>query len=117
MSKFRRFNDHLAETGTRLFGSMPAFYLFFTWGILGLIPWFPARFTNVVLLISSAWIQLWALPLIAVGSAVLGRAGERRSIEDHKMIRQEFELLKSELQEIKDLHRDLKALISRLKLE
>jgi len=70
-------NDKLATWGTKAFGSMWAFYLFFIWGLLGMLPFFPDKFKALVLLISSAWVQLWALPLLSVGSSVLNRASER----------------------------------------
>jgi len=104
MSKIQKFNERIAVQGTILFGSMWTFYAFLIWGALGMLPWFPPRFTSLVLLISSAWIQLWALPLIAVGSSVRGRAAEKRSIEDHKMLIAEF-------QEIREMHVATKAII------
>lgn len=64
------FNMRLAAWGTRKFGSMPAFYLFVIYGALGAV--FTAY--QVTLLYWSNWVQLWSLPLLAVGSAVLGIA-------------------------------------------
>jgi hypothetical protein len=93
-----RFNEKVAVFGTKWFGSMPVFWLFFAWGILGMLPFLPNSFKSLVLLISSAWIQLWALPLLAVGTAILNKASERRAKEDHETIRKQYAEIK-EMQE------------------
>jgi hypothetical protein len=74
------FNMRLAAKGTRLFSSMPAFYIFVVYGALGAI------FTGaqVALLYWSNWAQLWSLPLLAVGSAVLG-------VAMNKMMKRQFD--------------------------
>lgn len=94
---FKKINEKIALWGTQAFGSMWAFYLFFTWGLLGMLPWVPSNFKTVVLLISSAWIQLWALPLLAVGNVVSNRASEKRAKQDHEMIKAQFEMMKKDL--------------------
>jgi hypothetical protein len=88
-------NEKLAARGTLMFGSMWAFYLFFVWGLLAFVPQL-AQWRQVILLISSAWIQLWALPLLMVGGIVLNRNAEKRAQEDHEMIQQEFAMIKAE---------------------
>jgi hypothetical protein len=105
------FNEKLAAMGTKAFGTMWTFYIFFVWGILGMLPWLNDSFRNLVLLISSAWIQLFSLPLLAVGSAVQGRGIEKRAREDHAMIKAEFETLRSMMVELKSMHEDLHAVI------
>jgi hypothetical protein len=97
MKAIRRFNEQVALWGTKAFSSMWTAYAFCAWGLLGILPGLPPRFTNVVLLVSSAWIQLWALPLIAVGAAVLNRSSERRARQDHEMLRKEFAAQNMEL--------------------
>ena len=89
-----KFNQKLAVWGTDVFSSMGAFWLFLVWGLLGVIPWFPDAFKQFVLLISSAWIQLWALPLIAVGSALRNKASERRATQDHQILMSELAMMK-----------------------
>jgi hypothetical protein len=74
------FNMRLAAWGTQKFGSMPAFYLFAVYGALGAV--FTAE--QVTLLYWSNWVQLWSLPLLAVGSAVLG-------IAMNKMMKRQFD--------------------------
>ena len=68
-------NMRLAAWGTRVFGSMPAFYLFVVYGALG------AVFVKyqATLLYWSNWIQLWSLPLLMVGGIVLGMAHDKMS--------------------------------------
>jgi hypothetical protein len=74
------FNMRLAAWGTTKFGSMPAFYIFVIYGALGAV--FTAY--QVTLLYWSNWVQLWSLPLLAVGSAVLG-------IALNKMMKRQFD--------------------------
>jgi hypothetical protein len=79
------FNMRLAAWGTQKFGSMPAFYVFVIYGALGAV--FTAY--QVTLLYWSNWVQLWSLPLLAVGSAVLGvalNAMMKRQFEDVEAI-------------------------------
>ncbi|MEI6388153.1 MAG: hypothetical protein WCQ50_16115 [Spirochaetota bacterium] len=102
-----RFNEKLALYGTQMFGTMWAFYLFFVWGLLGMLPFLPVGFKGIVLLVSSAWIQLWALPLLAVGNAVLNKTSERRAKQDH-------ETLKAQFQELRDLQMDNDKILSQL---
>ena len=101
MNITKRFNEKLSVVGTKLFSSIWTFYIFFIWGLLAFLP-IKQDWKNIILLISSAWIQLWALPLIAVGSAVLGKASEKRAEQDHKMIKLEFDLMKQEFAEQKE---------------
>lgn len=74
------FNMRLAAWGTQKFGSMPAFYLFVVYGALGAV--FTAH--QATLLYWSNWVQLWSLPLIAVGSGVI-------AIAANKMMKQQFD--------------------------
>jgi hypothetical protein len=82
------FNMRLAAWGTQKFGSMPAFYLFVIYGALGAV--FTAE--QVTLLYWSNWVQLWSLPLLAVGSAVLG-------IALNKMMKRQFDDVEAILHE------------------
>ena len=88
-----QFNESVAMGGTKVFGSMWTAYAFCLWGLLGMLPGLPKAFTDLVLLVSSAWIQLWALPLIMVGGIVLNRASEARAAEDHAAILEELQLM------------------------
>jgi hypothetical protein len=107
MKNFRDFNEQIAILGTRLFSSIWTFYIFAAWGALSLIPGLPTGFQQVVLLVSSAFIQLAALPLLAVGASVMSRSSERRSKEDHAMLRREFAAQNEELARLEHIHRDV----------
>lgn len=95
----QHFNEKVAVLGTKFFGNMWTTYIFCIWGLIGILPWFPQHYRDFVLLVSSGWIQLWALPLLAVGNTVLNRSVEKRAKEDHQSIR-------AQLQELKDLQSD-----------
>jgi hypothetical protein len=114
----QKLNERIAVWGTKLFGSMWVFYIFFIWGLLGLIPSLSEHLRNIILLISSAWIQLWALPLIAVGNNVLSRTSEKRANEDHRLIKENFNLMMKEIminrENNKEIHRLLKLLHEKL---
>lgn len=97
LTRLKEINEKIAAVGARSFGTMTCFWIFFIWGLLGLMPWFPEGFKNTVLLISSAFIQLWSLPLLAVGAVVLGRDSNEQSKQDHEAIQTELALLRQEL--------------------
>jgi hypothetical protein len=82
------FNMRLAAKGTQLFSSMAAFYIFVIYGALGAV--FVSA--QVTLLYWSNWAQLWSLPLLAVGSAVLG-------IAMNKMMKRQFDDVEAILHE------------------
>lgn len=100
-------NESLALLGTRVFGSMWTMYIFCAWGLLGMLPWIPKDWRDIVLLVSSAWIQLWALPLLAVGNNVANRSVEKRAKEDHASI-------KAQLAEMHDLQKDNNQILQQL---
>ncbi|MDH6141168.1 membrane protein implicated in regulation of membrane protease activity [Kitasatospora sp. GP30] len=90
MSRVSEFNERLAVRATRVFGSMPTTYLFFAYGFLPVLV--PAWMAT--LLYWSNTVQLWSLPLLMVGQAVLGRAAERRSSETHDTVMEELGLIR-----------------------
>ena len=90
-----KLNRKLAVWGTKTFSTMWAFYAFFGWGLLVFVPALSA-FHDLILLISSAWIQLWALPLISVGNSVMGEKIEERAQRDHEMLIGELNILKQD---------------------
>jgi hypothetical protein len=84
------FNELIAINMTLAFGTMWMCYAFFLYGFMPLI--WPEKM-NVIMYWSST-VQLWALPLIMVGTNILGRASERRSQKMYIMIKDEFTELK-----------------------
>jgi len=95
-------NDRIALVATRIFGSMPTFYLFFIWALLPLIPWFH-RFQVFILYISAGIIQLVALPLLSVGQNLLGRHGEARAEADFAVNQRSFSDTEAILSQLKAL--------------
>lgn len=89
-----RFNERVALWGTKAFGNMWMCYLFIVWGLIGIAPLFGANFRELVLMISSGFIQLWALPLLQVGTNLQGKKSERLIAETNKIIKSEFEDIK-----------------------
>jgi len=70
-------------------GTMWAFYAFV---IFGLTPLLWPRHEEQILYWSN-FLQLIFLPVITVGTAIMGRATEARAESDHHTIRAEFALL------------------------
>ena len=102
-------NDRLAVLGTKVFGSMVTFWVFFFWGLITMVPWVPGGFKQFALLVSSAWLQLFALPLLAVGASVLNKSTERRAKQDHESLKQELAIQRQDFKlqqdEMKKLNR------------
>ena len=96
-------NERIAIKATKYFGSMWTFWIFCSWAFLPLIPALE-RYKETILYISSGFIQLAALPLIMVGQDILGRSSEQRAQEDHEILKQQYQDIKSLLEEIRKLH-------------
>lgn len=82
VQKINAFNDAVAIAGTRLFGTMWLTYLFFLYGFAPLV--LPGVMDK--LLYWSNTIQLWALPLILVGTNLLQRAFEKMVVDIHDRV-------------------------------
>jgi len=89
-------NEFLAGHATRAFGTMWAFYLLLFYGLLPLI--FPDRMTT--LLYWSNCVQLISLPLLMVGTNILGRAGQVRDGETHDAVMVELALLHGKVDDL-----------------
>ena len=96
----KNFNDWLAVKSTLAFGTMWTTYLFIAYGLLPI--WFSNK--REVILYWSNFIQLFALPLLMVGTNLLGRSAEKRSKETHDAVIRE-------LKEIKEEHKELKKIM------
>ena len=82
------FNGWLAANITRGFGSMWAFYILvfwmFAWMFLATIGFWLFRFDKYpfnFLLFLSNLVQLWALPVLAVGQQVLSRTSDKQALQ------------------------------------
>jgi hypothetical protein len=96
-----RFNEWLAVHSTLVFGSMWMAYGFVAFCFL---PVAVPSGMAVALYVSNC-AQLVALPLLAVGQNVLGRAAERRADETHDAVMEELGLLR-------DAHEGLAQLVT-----
>jgi hypothetical protein len=82
-------NDKLAVLCTKGFGTMWMFYGLALYGLMALIPAF--RPFQDTLLYWSNFVQLISLPLLLVGTNILGRAAEARARYDHAKLTQTYE--------------------------
>jgi uncharacterized membrane protein len=85
------FNGWLAAGITKGFGSMWAFYVLviwmFAWMFLASIGFSMFRFDKypfTFLLFLSNLVQLWALPVLAVGQQVLSRASDKQALQTYQ---------------------------------
>ena len=88
--KITKINDKIAMNVTVVFGTMWTTYLFFLYGLLPVF--FPQHMDK--LLYWSNTVQLWSLPLLMVGTNLLGRDAERRNQEMYDMIKEQLEEMK-----------------------
>ena len=124
LKRLKSFNGRLAIRGTLIFGTMWTCYTFMLYGFLAKCKSF-IRVTGLTqndLLYWSNWVQLWALPLILVGSNLLARATERmfRNIyckvcEMYEWVRlrdqETHDAVMTELQTLKESHNSLHTLM------
>lgn len=108
----KKFNTWLAVKITQGMATMWCAYAFLFWSLIPLV-WPEAQ--NVVFYVSGGIIQLVALSLIMVGQNVIGEASEKRAIETHDCVMQEFEKQSAEIAELKYLHRAHHAELNELK--
>jgi len=73
--RFDTFNMAVALRVTRVFGSVWTFYLFALYGLLPLAAIFSRYYDRF--LYWSSWVQLWALPVIMVGTNLISRQQEQ----------------------------------------
>jgi uncharacterized membrane protein len=85
------FNGWLAALITRAFGSMWAFYVLvlwmFAWMFLASIGFWIFQYDKypfTFLLFLSNLVQLWALPVLAVGQQVLSRASDKQALQTYQ---------------------------------
>lgn len=82
-------NETLAVWLTRAFGTMWICYAFMVYGLLPAFALFQPH--QEAFLYWSNWVQLWSLPLILVGTNILGRDAEARSRLDHDRLAKSYE--------------------------
>jgi len=109
-SLISRINDVLATRVTLFVGTMWAFYAFVIFGLTPLL--WPEHEEQI--LYWSNFLQLVFLPVITVGTAIMGRATEARATADHKKIRKEFKILKETHAELSESMREVRHNIEEL---
>jgi len=87
LGTIKKLNDAIAIRATLAMSTMWCVYAFF---LLSLLPLISKDLETVVIYISSAIIQLVALPLIMVGQQKLSEAGEKRAADDHNTLIEEL---------------------------
>lgn len=103
-SLIKRFNENIAVKLTVAVSSIWAFYAFVLYGLIPLI-W--TEFEPIILYWSN-FLQLIFLPIITVGAGILGRASERRQMEDHKHITDSFKTLHLQVETLKEMIVEMK---------
>jgi len=84
-----RINETVAVALTKGFGTMWVCYAFIVYGALPTISLL--RPYQESFLYWSNWVQLWSLPLIMVGTNILGRNAEARARLDHDKLAKSYE--------------------------
>jgi hypothetical protein len=89
IAKINQINETLALHLTKAFGTMWICYAFMVYGVLPAFAIFHPY--QASFLYWSNWVQLWSLPLILVGTNILGRNAEKRSQLDHEKLAKSYE--------------------------
>lgn len=103
-SHLRQLNESTAVWLTKAFGTMTVCYMFMIYGLLPVFAAFQPY--QEWFLYWSNWIQLWSLPLLLVGTNILGRDAETRARIDHKRLSQSYD-------EQKKIYHELLAMLKR----
>lgn len=102
-----RFNSWFANHISAVVATMWCFYAFNLLSVPAVIQALQTHSAIIIInAISSNWLQLILLPAIMVYQKIQGEKSEKRAEEDHKMIKAQFEDLKTVLLELKDLQSD-----------
>ena len=89
IAKINQSNETVALYLTKAFGTMWICYAFMVYGALPAFAIFHPY--QASFLYWSNWVQLWSLPLILVGTNILGRNAEKRSQLDHEKLAKSYE--------------------------
>ena len=97
-AKITRINEMIALWLTKAFGTMWICYAFMVYGLLPAFALFHRH--EASFLYWSNWVQLWSLPLILVGTNILGRDAEKRAKADHEKLAVSYEEQQKTYQEV-----------------
>jgi len=98
LTKINQINEPVAVWLTKAFGTMWICYAFMVYGLLPAFALFHRH--QEAFLYWSNWVQLWSLPLILVGTNILGREAEKRSKLDHEKLAKSHEEQQQTYQEV-----------------
>ena len=107
-----KFNDRLADRITTIVGTMWCAYAFALIALIGLpavlgLTIVPSRFAQITLWVSSEFLQLVLLSVLAQGQIIQARSIEKRDEETHFASMSELEIAKEERALIMELIQDL----------
>lgn len=89
ITKINQINEAIALWLTKAFGTMWICYAFMVYGLLPAFAIFHRHQESF--LYWSNWVQLWSLPLILVGTNILGRDAEKRAKIDHEKLAKSYD--------------------------
>jgi len=105
MGCWTRANEWVA---LRLGGFLGSMYAFWVFNLIALLPFIWPASLSIAQYVSSGYLQLVALPLLAVVTVLTGRGAEARAQADHEAIMGEVETLRaiqsSQNQILSELH-------------
>lgn len=94
-NKIKRVNETIA---TRVTLAMSTMWCVYSFALLVILPLIWPSTSSFVQYLSSAMIQLIALPMIMVGQKLLDKGAERRAKQDHQMLLQILQRLEKQEQ-------------------
>jgi len=98
IARVNQVNDWIAVNLTKAFGTMWICYAFMVYGLLPAFTLFHRN--QEAFLYWSNWVQLWSLPLILVGTNILGKDAENRSKADHEKLAKSYQEQQETYQEV-----------------
>lgn len=104
ISKIKKFNSKVALIITKMVGTMWCAYAFTILALISLPQAISGGTATLVSWTAQTFLQLILLSIIMVGQDVISQKTEARAEEDHFM-------LMDELQELKEMHKDLHKLL------
>ena len=104
----KKINEIIAVKVTNFVGSMTCAYIFCGIALYGLTGVNFSKPFEIVQWVSQTFLQLVLLSVIMIGTNLLGANSEKRAEEDHEKILEEF-------QEIKEMHKEMRSLLTIMK--
>ena len=112
LGKINRFNDELAIKITNGVGTMWCAYAFAALALISLPDAIHGGVATLIAWIAQTFLQLVLLSIIMVGQSVSSKANEAAAIKAEQRAQQDHEAIMTEVSEIKEMHDDMKTLLS-----